>query len=140
MDEGLLETQDANPYRSPTQPSVEETALSESALFSIRHFTLITVSGCNLLGLINFFGYIGGLMLGPILAGYGARWTGLVVGGALILLCPIVDLVFRLHANPREKLLGLLSPYRGGSLFFIPVWLVCFAMFITAVVAICQQL
>ena len=124
-------------YELPRPP--EELAKANvNAASTPPHFTHITVNGCNLLGLINIFVFIGLMCLTTMLPDNRVLRFGFVV----LVVCGscAADLVSRLSTGQGGRVLRLLSPHAGGALFFIPVWTVYPSMVIlVAVTAIIKR-
>jgi hypothetical protein len=118
-----------NPYES-SQLDRDDHAVIAGRVAS-PHFTHITVNGCNLMGLLNFFAFIGVLALVvPVILPL-SRMLGVIVLVSAVCGCPAIDFTRRIRCARGELWMRLLSPHAGGSLFFIPVWAVYPAMAVT---------
>ena len=98
----------------------------------------VTHAGCNLLGLANFFGFIGGMAAIICIIAPPARAVSLTLGIVLICSCMAVDLLWRLRMNA-GGMMKLLAPHAGGAVFFIPVWAVYPILLAVGIAAVVQK-
>ncbi len=97
-----------------------------------------THHGCNILGLLNFLVFFGGVY---VVVGMAFPQP---IGGLLLLLlvlaCPSYDVIDRAHSAPERGPWRFLLPSAGGTLFMVPIWTVYPLMLIGALVALlCQR-
>jgi hypothetical protein len=123
----------SDPHELPRPPE-ELAEVNVNAASTPPHFTHITVNGCNLLGLINVFAFMGLMCLTAMLPDNRV----LRIGFAVLVVCGscAADLVSRLSTGNGGGVLPLLSPHAGGALLFTPVWAVYPGLIIAAVVAV----
>ena len=98
-----------------------ESEPSQPGPTALPHFTQITHYGCNLLGLVNVFAFIG-LMTTIIERAPDNRFlrAGLLV--LIALACCAFDVWMRLLSPGEPRWRKLRSTHAGGALVFIPVW------------------
>lgn len=113
-----------NPYQSPRSPIEKNDSRAAVGQSSRPYFTHITVKGCNLLGLANFFTFVGLLTLLITTMPAGNRALAVVLLGLVVCGCSGFDLALRVLNSTGSRLTRLLSPFAGGALAFIPVWII----------------
>jgi hypothetical protein len=103
-----------------------------------QSFTHITGHGCNILGLLNFFGFIGGLYLVGVSS--ELKGIGLIIFCLTFFVCIMFDLTWRFQRNPELGVKRFFLSFTGGSLFYIPVWLIYLLLVIICPVIILLHL
>jgi hypothetical protein len=96
----------------------------------------ITAHGCNLLGLANFFAFLGVVAFAPMIISPVSPVLGAVVMGLGVCGCCVFDFALRILTGSGGRLMRLLSPHAGGAIFYIPVWVVYPAMAIFGLVMV----
>jgi hypothetical protein len=102
----------------------------------MRYLTIVEIPvGANILGLLELFALIGSMFLAASAEFLPAslRWIPMALGFVSV---TTFDLNWRLQQQDGNRLRRLVSPFRGGCILFIPVWLVPPSMVITLIVFI----
>jgi hypothetical protein len=96
----------------------------------LQYLTRITHGGCNILGLLECLSAVAGMMA-AIEIDWPARWLGKGVLVATFLFVGVFDFAWRYRQTEPASRWRFVSPFAGGCIGFLPLWLLFTIMWLT---------
>jgi hypothetical protein len=91
-------------------------------IFELLTHIVILNGGANLLGLLEFFAWVGVMALAVSVLEYKLLSAAIFIIGWFIIIG--FDLLWRLKQVEYDKISRLFSPFCGGCFVFLPIWFV----------------